>query len=54
MFWTLALILLVFGFATEGFIQVVIFLAVAGILIGVARKRMLRLAGVTGAAKKPR
>ena len=54
MFWTIALILLVLSFATQGFIQVVILLTVAGILIGVARKRSRRLAAVTGAAKKPR
>ena len=56
MFWTLAMILLVLSFATQGFIQVVIFLAVAGILIGVARRRSLRLrlATATGAAKTPR
>jgi hypothetical protein len=56
MFWTLAMILLVLSFATQGFIQVVIFLAVAGILIGVARNQSLRRrrAAVTVGGRKPR
>ena len=54
MFWIIALILVVFSFATQGFIQVVIFLTVAGMLIGVARKRTLRLrVAAAGAAKEP-
>ncbi|HEX5043680.1 MAG TPA: hypothetical protein VFV75_12290 [Candidatus Polarisedimenticolaceae bacterium] len=54
MFWIIALILVVFSFATQGLIQVLIFLTVAGMLIGVARKRSLRLrVAAAGAAKEP-
>jgi len=55
MFWTMALILLVLSFASQGFIQVVILLTLAGILIGMARQRYLRerRAAVT-VGRKPR
>lgn len=54
MFWIIALVLVVFSFATQGFIQVVIFLTAAGVLIGVARQRTLRRRlAPASAAKKP-
>jgi len=54
MFWIIALVLVVFSFATQGFIQVVIFLTGAGILIGVARQRTLRRRlALASAAKRP-
>ena len=54
MFWTMALILLVLSFAGHGFIQAVIFLTVAGILIGVGRQRHLsgRRAALTVGRKR--
>jgi hypothetical protein len=54
MFWTLAMILLLGSYVTSGFVPVVIFLALVGILTRLARERRRRLLTITAAARKPR
>ena len=54
MFWPTAMVVLVTSYVTRGFVPVVIFLALTGILLRLARDRRSRLATVSGAARKPR
>ena len=56
MFWMAAMVALVSSYPTRGFVPVVIFLALAGILLRLARERRqrLRLFILLEAAKKPR